>query len=140
MSLSVSYFPVGLSLRCSVNRSFTVLEEICFWALKVIYASPLADDKMLHMFKSSWLHFLVLTPPLLCICCEIVCLLPKHLSIWGHLRFRVNVVEVHPSPIISACLPWLEYIAANLRVLFHAMLVYKIGNLQLFVFNSRNRI
>lgn len=120
-----------------VGASWCLRKSVCFSALKVLYASPLVADKMSHMFKSSWLHFLVLTPPLLYICCEIICLLPKHLSIWGHLRFRVNVVEVHPSPIISAYLPWLEYIAANLRATFHAMLVHKIGNLQLFVFHLR---
>lgn len=120
-----------------IGASWCLRKSVCLWALKVVYASPLVADKMSHMFKSSWLHFLVLTPPLLCMCCEIVCLLPKHLSIWGHLRFRVNVVEVHPSPIISAYLPWLEYIAANLRAAFHAMLAYKIWKSQLFAFHSR---
>lgn len=120
-----------------MGASWCLRNSVCFGALKVRNASPLAADKMSRMFKSSLLHFLVLTPPLCYICCEIVCLLPKHLSIWGHLRFRANVVEVHPSPIISAYLPWLEYITANLRAAFHAMLVYIIGNLQLFLFHSR---
>lgn len=54
---------------------------------------------------------------------------------WGHLRFKVNVVEVHPSPVTLAYLPWLEYIAANPKDAFHAMLVYKMRNIQLFAFH-----
>lgn len=102
--------------------------------MKVIYASRLLSDETLHAFKFPSFHFLALTSPFLYTCCRIIDSLsiPKASDNLMSLEVQSKCSESSSVSCSLSNLLSLEYVAANLKVAFCAMLVNKMRNLQLF--------